>query len=94
MHALFHPRAEALVGTSGDATKHRGVVLTDMRGTGFRGGIHGISRRLTAVDGIKCFPGLASPPRPVDTAFRAIPAEAAVQAEPSRRRQGCGIRRC
>jgi acyl-CoA synthetase (NDP forming) len=80
LHALFHPRAVAVIGASDDTTKHGYIVLTNVRNTGFQGGIYGISRRLTDVEGIPCFPDLASVPEPVDTAFLAIPAEAAVQA--------------
>ena len=80
LHALFHPRAVAVIGASDDSTKHGYIVLTNIRDTGFKGGIFGISRRLTNVDGIPCFPDLASVPEQVDTAFLAIPAEAAVQA--------------
>ncbi|HEY0183973.1 MAG TPA: acetate--CoA ligase family protein [Rhodopila sp.] len=80
LHALFHPRAVAVIGASDDTTKHGYIVLTNVRDTGFGGGIFGISRRLTQVDGIPCFPDLAALPEPVDTAFLAIPAEAAVQA--------------
>ena len=76
LHALFHPRAVAVIGASDDTTKHGYIVLTNVRDTGFRGGIYGISRRLKDVDGIPCFPDLAacpnnstspsspSPPRP------------------------------
>ena len=80
LHALFHPRAVAVIGASDDTTKHGHIVLTNLRDTGFTGGIYGISRRLKAIDCIPCFPDLASLPEPVDTAFLAIPAEAAVQA--------------
>ncbi|HEY1930422.1 MAG TPA: acetate--CoA ligase family protein [Acetobacteraceae bacterium] len=80
LHALFHPRAVAVIGASDDTTKHGYIVLTNVRDTGFGGGVYGISRRLTAVDGIRCFPDLASVPEQVDVAFLAIPAEAAVQA--------------
>src|ERR1700744_4366841 len=80
LHALFHPRAGARIGESDDPTKPGYIVLTNVRNTGFPGGIYGISRRLTEVEGIACFPDLASVPEPVDTAFLAIPAEAAVQA--------------
>jgi len=80
LHALFHPRAVAVIGASDDTTKHGYIVLTNIRDTGFQGGIYGISRRLKDVDGIPCFPDLASIPEQIDTAFLAIPAEAAVQA--------------
>ena len=80
LHALFHPRAVAVIGASDDTTKHGYIVLTNVRDTGFQGGIYGISRRLNDVDGIPCFPDLTALPEPVDTAFLAIPAEAAVQA--------------
>jgi acyl-CoA synthetase (NDP forming) len=80
LHALFHPRAVAVIGASDDTTKHGYIVLTNVRDTGFQGGIFGISRRLQDVDGIPCFADLAALPEPVDTAFLAIPADAAVQA--------------
>jgi acetate---CoA ligase (ADP-forming) len=80
LHALFHPRAVAVIGASDDTTKHGYIVLTNVRGTGFQGGIYGISRRLKDIDGIPCFADLTTLPEPVDTAFLAIPAEAAVQA--------------
>jgi acyl-CoA synthetase (NDP forming) len=80
LDALFHPRAVAVIGASDDGTKHGYIVLNNVRDTGFRGGVYGISRRLQQVNGIPCFPDLASVPEPVDVAFLAIPAKAAVQA--------------
>lgn len=80
LHALFHPRAIAVIGASDDTTKHGYIVLNNVRDTGFSGGVYGISRRLTQVNGIPCFPDLASVPGQVDVAFLAIPAEAAVEA--------------
>ena len=80
LHTLFHPRAVAVIGASDDTTKHGYIVLNNVRAAGFTGGIYGISRRLKEVDGIPCYPDLAALPEPVDVAFLAIPAEAAVQA--------------
>ena len=80
LHTLFHPRAVAVIGASDDTTKHGYIVLNNVREAGFAGGIYGISRRLKQVNGIPCLPDLASLPEPVDVAFLAIPAEAAVQA--------------
>ena len=80
LHALFHPRAVAVIGASDDTTKHGYIVLTNVRDTGFPGGIYGISRRLKTIDGIPCLPDLAALPEPIDTAFLAIPAEATLQA--------------
>lgn len=80
LHALFHPRAVAVIGASDDATKHGYIVLTNIRNTGFKGGIYGISRRVKQVDGIPCFADIGAVPEQVDTAFLAVPAEAAVQA--------------
>src|SRR5215475_14274182 len=80
LHALFHPRAVAVIGASDDTTKHGYIVLNNVRDTGFCGGIYGISRRLTQLNGIPCFPDLGSVPGPVDVAFLAIPAEATLQA--------------
>jgi len=80
LHALFHPRAVAVIGASDDTTKHGYIVLNNVRATGFAGGLYGISRRLKDIDGIPCFSDLGLVPEQVDVAFLAIPAEAAVQA--------------
>jgi len=80
LHALFHPRAVAVVGASDDTTKHGYIVLNNLRDTGFPGGVYGISRRLKEVNGIPCFVDLSAVPEQIDVAFLAIPAEAAVQA--------------
>jgi acyl-CoA synthetase (NDP forming) len=80
LDALFHPRAVAVIGASDDTTKHGYIVLNNIRDTGFPGGVYGISRRLKNVNGIPCFPDLASAPEQIDVAFLAIPAEAAIQA--------------
>src|ERR1700727_181704 len=73
LHALFHPRAVAVIGASDDTTKHGYIVLTNVRDTGFQGGIYGISRRLKDVDGMGGFPDFAGLPQQVDPAFLAIP---------------------
>ena len=91
LHALFHPRAVAVIGASDDTTKHGYIVLNNVRAAGFTGGIYGISRRLKDVDGIKCYPDLASLPEPVDVAFLAIPADAAVQAVRDCARAGLAV---
>ena len=80
LHALFHPRAVAVIGATDDTTKHGYIVLTNLRAAGFQGGVYGVSRRLSAIEGIRCVPDVASLPEPVDAAFLAIPAEAALQA--------------
>jgi hypothetical protein len=38
-HTPFHPRAVALIGASGDTTRHGCVVLTSLRNAGFTDGI-------------------------------------------------------
>ncbi|MDR3536812.1 MAG: acetate--CoA ligase family protein [Acetobacteraceae bacterium] len=80
LHALFHPRAVAVVGASDDTTKFGYIVLTNVRAAGFTGGVYGVSRRLQQVEGIPCVPDIAALPKTVDVAFLSIPAEATVQA--------------
>ena len=36
LHALFHPRAVAVIGASDDTTKHGYIVLNNIRDTGFQ----------------------------------------------------------
>lgn len=80
LQTLFHPRGVAVIGASDDTTKHGYIVLTNIRNTGFQGPIFGVSRRVQQIDGIPCVPDITSLPPGIDTAFLAIPAEAAVQA--------------
>ena len=80
LHTLFHPRAVAVIGASGDSTKFGYIVLTNARNTGFTGGVYGINPRLTEIEGIPCVPDIAAIPEPVDVAFLAVPAEATVRA--------------
>jgi acyl-CoA synthetase (NDP forming) len=80
LHALFHPRAVAVIGASADTTKFGYIVLTNAASIGFQGGVYGVNRRLTEIEGIPCVPDVASLPEPVDVAFLSIPAEATVEA--------------
>ncbi len=80
LHALFHPRAVAVVGASDDTTKFGYIVLTNVPAAAFTGGVYGVSRRLQQIAGIPCVPDIAALPKTVDVAFLSIPAEATVQA--------------
>jgi acyl-CoA synthetase (NDP forming) len=64
LHALFHPRAVAVIGASGDATKHSCIVLTNLRDTGFPGRIYDISRRPKEARAASWLDGAGSMPRP------------------------------
>jgi acyl-CoA synthetase (NDP forming) len=77
---LLTPRAVAVVGASvrESAAAHR--VIRNLQGTGFPGAIHPVNPRYEEVLGLPCYPSLRELPGPVDVAFIAIAAEAAVPA--------------
>lgn len=74
--ALFAPRAIALVGASGDASRATARPLRFLRDWGFDGTIYPINPGRDEVLGEKAWPDLASLPGPVDHAFIMVPAKA------------------
>lgn len=74
--ALFEARTVAIVGVSDDARKQGRIVLRNVLGAGFEGRVFGVSRTLTEVGNVRCFPSVAALPEPIDVAFIALPAEA------------------
>lgn len=75
LERLLDPSSIAIVGLSGDPTKHGSRVLRNLRNLGYRGDVWGVNPRLTAVDGTIVFGSLAALPRPADLVVCAVPAE-------------------
>ena len=80
LHALFNPRAVAVLGVSQEIAKHSRMTFRQAKASAFKGGIYPINPRLTEVDGVTCYPNPASLPEQCDLVFMAIPAEATLQA--------------
>lgn len=70
---LLRPRSIAIVGLSGDPSKHGARVLDNLRRFGYRGTIWGVNRSLPEVDGVEMFASLDEVPDAPDTIVVAIP---------------------
>ncbi len=74
--ALFEPRAIALVGASGDASKNTSRPQRYLRKHGYGGRIVPVNPGRDEIFGEKAYPDVASIPEPVDHAFVMVPAKA------------------
>ncbi|WP_246105214.1 acetate--CoA ligase family protein [Rhodoligotrophos appendicifer] len=76
LERLFTPRGIAVVGASPDAAKLSGRPLSYLRRYGFNGTIAPVNPRYTDIDGIRCYPDIASLPDGIDLALILLPAPA------------------
>ncbi|MBV9842918.1 MAG: acetate--CoA ligase family protein [Sphingomonadaceae bacterium] len=72
---LLRPRSVAVVGASADPSRIGGMVLANLRNSGFAGDIFAVSRS-GAIDGVHCVATVDALPHGIDLAFLAVPAEA------------------
>ncbi len=75
LHALFHPRAIAVVGASDDPVKIGGRPLAFLLRHGYRGRVFPVNPSRATVQGLPAFPTLAAIPEPVDVAVVVVPAD-------------------
>jgi acyl-CoA synthetase (NDP forming) len=73
---LFNPRAIAVVGASADPQRIGGQPVRILQDTGYRGAIYPVNPKYTEAHGLRCYPDLASLPRPCDLALVAVNAAA------------------
>ena len=74
---LLKPQSVAVIGASTDATKTAGRPVAYLRKHGFSGKIFPINPRAADIDGLKCFPDIASLPETPDVAIVLLGAERA-----------------
>ncbi len=74
LSALLDPRAVALVGVSDDPKKLSRITLRNLIQGGYAGRIFPVNPRMTEVEGLACYPDMASLPVAPDVAFMAVPA--------------------
>jgi acyl-CoA synthetase (NDP forming) len=79
-HALFSPRAVALVGQSDDAGKTAGRPLKYLRQAGYRGRIYPVNARRETVQGERAWPSLAALPEVPEHAYIVTPTQAVIAA--------------
>ena len=77
---LFNPRSIAIVGASTREGSAGDAVLRTLETVGFSGAIYPVNPRYDQIRGLPCYPSLLDIPGPVDAAFMAVGAEAAVRA--------------
>lgn len=74
---LIQPRSVAVIGASGDATKTAGRPVAYLRKHGFTGDIYPVNPRVDSIDGLRCYPDVASLPSVPDVAIVLLGAERA-----------------
>ena len=74
---LIQPRSVAVIGASGDASKTAGRPVAYLRKHGFTGDIYPVNPRVDNIDGLRCYPDIASLPAVPDVAIVLLGAERA-----------------
>lgn len=74
---LLKPRSVAIIGASSDATKTAGRPVAYLLKHGFTGDIYPVNSRATSVNGLRCYPDVASLPEVPDVAIVLLGAERA-----------------
>lgn len=77
---LLKPRSVAVIGASADAAKTAGRPVAYLRKHGFTGEIYPVNPRVASIDGLTCYPDIASIPGTPDVGIVLLGAERAHQA--------------
>ncbi len=80
LDSFFAPKSIAVIGASRDTTKIPGTLLSFLRKNGFPGALYPINPNYDDIDGLACWPSIASVGGPVDLAVLVIPAKAVLPA--------------
>lgn len=80
MTALFSPKSIALIGASSSPTKVGAIVLKNIINSGYKGQIYPVNLNAQDINGLKCYPNVASLPEKPDLAIIAIPTQPALEA--------------
>lgn len=74
---LIKPNSVAVIGASADASKTAGRPIAYLRKHGFAGTIYPVNPRVESIDGLPCYPDIASLPAVPDVAIIALGADRA-----------------
>jgi acyl-CoA synthetase (NDP forming) len=74
---LLQPRSIAVIGASADATKTAGRPVSYLVKHGFAGEIYPVNPRVETIDGLRCYPDIASLPGVPDVGIVLLGAERA-----------------
>jgi acyl-CoA synthetase (NDP forming) len=72
---LINPRAVAVVGASSDLSRIGGQPLKLLTEYGYQGKVYPVNPKYPEIKGLKCYPDLASVPKPCDVALVALSAQ-------------------
>ncbi len=79
LHEVFHPRSVAVVGASSKFGKWGQMILTNIIGGGFKGGIYPVNPREKSICGLRVYKSLTDVEEPVDLVFITVPAKAVAE---------------
>jgi acyl-CoA synthetase (NDP forming) len=77
--AMLSPASVAIIGASPDANKLNGRPFHFMRRDGYAGRLYPVNPRYDEIDGVKCYPDIASLPEAPDMAVVAVSAARTVE---------------
>jgi acyl-CoA synthetase (NDP forming) len=87
---LISPRSVAIIGASADAAKTSGRPMAYLKKHGFNGQIYPVNPRCETIDGLRCYPDVASLPEAPDVGIVLLGAERAHMAVKELARRGTG----
>jgi acyl-CoA synthetase (NDP forming) len=73
LHPLLNPKSIAIIGVSNDPSRIGGRILRYLRNHGYLGDIFPVNPKHDQIEGIKCYPDIASIPSETDVALVAVP---------------------
>ncbi|MEX2642867.1 MAG: CoA-binding protein, partial [Acetobacterales bacterium] len=76
LDAAFRPRSVCFIGVSGDPKKTSGTPLRYLVRHGYEGAVYPVNPKYDEIEGLKCYPDVASLPEAPDCAFISLPAAA------------------
>jgi acetate---CoA ligase (ADP-forming) len=91
VRAMLHPRSIAIIGASPDRNKLNGRPLHFLRRDGYAGAIWPVNPRHTDIDGLACYPDVASLPGVPDMAIVAVAAARAEETIAALGAKGCPV---
>jgi acyl-CoA synthetase (NDP forming) len=80
LDSFFAPSSIAVIGASRDTTKIPGTLLSFLRKNGFPGALYPINAKYDDIDGLRCWPSVASVGKAIDLAVLVIPANVVLAA--------------
>ena len=91
VRAMLHPRSIAIIGASPDRNKLNGRPLHFLRRDGYAGAVWPVNPRYAEIDGLKCYPDVASLPGAPDMAIVAVAAARAAETVAALGAKGCPV---